>query len=141
VVQIPNAALTKDLDADLQRKTCGDLLPMEAVCAHNWAVLSIIFASRKPYARSITSLGCPYRCIFLLHQRAVRSQRYRMRKPEAVVAEIKHLFDTYGVRTFPRLSMRCFVLNDRPTCLEICDALIASRAPVPHFEYLGICAC
>jgi anaerobic magnesium-protoporphyrin IX monomethyl ester cyclase len=122
VVRNPDAALTKDLDADLHGDV-WDLLPMERYRAHNWQCFNDL-ASRKPYASIYTSLGCPYRCIFCCINAPFGVNRYRMRKPDAVVAEIKHLFDTYGVRTF-KIIDEMFVLNDHHV-LAICDGLIAA---------------
>ncbi len=92
---------------------------------------SAISLARKPYASIYTSLGCPYRCIFCCINAPFGVNRYRMRKPEAVVAEIKHLFDTYGVRTF-KIIDEMFVLNDRHV-LAICDGLIATGLG-PHLN-------
>jgi len=122
VVQNPDAALTKDLDADLHGNV-WDLLPMERYRAHNWQCFDDL-ASRKPYASIYTSLGCPYRCAFCCINAPFGVNRYRMRKPESVVAEIKYLFETYGVRTF-KIVDEMFVLNDHHV-LAICDGLIAA---------------
>ena len=129
VVQNPDAALTKDLDAELHGNV-WDLIPMERYRAHNWQCFGDL-ASRKPYASIYTSLGCPYRCVFCCINAPFGVNRYRMRKPEAVVAEVKHLFDTYGVRTF-KIIDEMFVLNDRHV-LEICDGLIAAGLG-PHLN-------
>ncbi len=122
VVRNPDAALTKDLDADLHGNV-WDLLPMARYRAHNWQCFGDL-ASRKPYASIYTSLGCPYRCVFCCINAPFGVNRYRMRNPESVVAEIKHLFDTYGVRTF-KIVDEMFVLNDRHV-LAICDGLIGA---------------
>jgi anaerobic magnesium-protoporphyrin IX monomethyl ester cyclase len=129
VVQNPDAALTKDLDADLHGNV-WDLLPMDRYRAHNWQCFNDL-ASRKPYASIYTSLGCPYRCVFCCINAPFGVNRYRMRTPESVVAEVKHLFDNYGVRTF-KIIDEMFVLNDRHV-LAICDGLIAAGLG-PHLN-------
>ena len=129
VVQNSDAALTKDLDADLHGDV-WDLLPMEQYRAHNWQCFGDL-ASRKPYASIYTSLGCPYHCVFCCINAPFGVNRYRMRKPESVVAEIQHLFETYGVRTF-KIIDEMFVLNDRHV-LAICDGLIAAGLG-PHLN-------
>ncbi len=121
VVKNPDAPLTKDLDADLHGRV-WDLLPMAKYRAHNWQCFGDL-ESRKPYASIYTSLGCPYRCVFCCINAPFGVNRYRMREPEAVVAEIKFLIETYGVRTF-KIIDEMFVLNDRHV-LAICDGLIA----------------
>ena len=40
------------------------------------------------------------------------TNRYRIRSPKAVVAEIDHLHDTYGVKTY-KIIDEMFVLNER----------------------------
>jgi len=122
VVKNTAAPLTIDLDADLHGNV-WDLLPMERYRAHNWQCFGDL-TSRKPYASIYTSLGCPYRCVFCCINAPFGVNRYRMRKPESVVAEVKHLFDRYGVRTF-KIIDEMFVLNDRHL-LAICDGLIAA---------------
>jgi anaerobic magnesium-protoporphyrin IX monomethyl ester cyclase len=129
VVKNHAAALTTDLDADLHGNV-WDLLPMDRYRAHNWQSFGDL-ASRKPYASIYTSLGCPYRCAFCCINAPFGVNRYRMRKPESVVAEIKYLFDSYGVRTF-KIVDEMFVLNDRHL-LAICDGLIAAGLG-PHLN-------
>jgi radical SAM superfamily enzyme YgiQ (UPF0313 family) len=122
VVQNLEVPLTKDLDSDLHGNV-WDLLPMHRYRAHNWQCFGNL-DSRQPYASIYTSLGCPYQCVFCCINAPFATNRYRMRKPEAVVAEIRHLYDNYGVRTF-KIIDEMFVLNERHV-LAICDALIAT---------------
>ena len=56
--------------------------------------------ARQPYASIHTSLGCPYRCTFCCINAPFGVNRYRMRSPKTVVAEIDDLHRTYGVKTF-----------------------------------------
>ena len=114
------AALITDLDADLH----GDvwhLLPMPLYRAHNWQCFGDL-DSRLPYASIYTSLGCPYRCSFCCINAPFDTNRYRMRKPAKVVAEVDHLYRTYGIRTF-KIIDEMFVLNDRHVG-DICQGLI-----------------
>ncbi|HXQ40411.1 MAG TPA: radical SAM protein, partial [Candidatus Udaeobacter sp.] len=122
VVQNLEAPLIKDLDADLHGNV-WDLLPMERYRAHNWQCFGDL-DSRQPYASIYTSLGCPYRCVFCCINAPFGTNRYRMRQPDAVVAEIQHLHDYYGVHTF-KIVDEMFVLNERHV-LGICDRLIAT---------------
>jgi anaerobic magnesium-protoporphyrin IX monomethyl ester cyclase len=122
IVRNPDAALTKDLDLDLHGKV-WDLLPMHRYRAHNWQCFGEL-ESRQPYASIYTSLGCPYQCVFCCINAPFASNRYRMRQPEAVLAEIKHLHETYGVCTF-KIIDEMFVLNERHV-LAICDGLVAT---------------
>ncbi len=129
VVQNLEAPLTKDLDSDLHGNV-WDLLPMHRYRAHNWQCFGNL-ESRQPYASIYTSLGCPYQCVFCCINAPFATNRYRMRKPEAVVAEIRHLYDKYGVRTI-KIIDEMFVLNERHV-LAICDGLIATGLG-PHLN-------
>jgi radical SAM superfamily enzyme YgiQ (UPF0313 family) len=88
-----------------------DLLPMDLYRAHNWQCFGDI-GKRQPYASIFTSLGCPYACSFCCINAPFDSHRYRMREPMAVVAEIVHLHDKYGIKTF-KITDEMFVLNSR----------------------------
>jgi radical SAM superfamily enzyme YgiQ (UPF0313 family) len=115
------AALLTDLDRDLHGNV-WHLLPMDRYRAHNWQCFENLDA-RQPYASIYTSLGCPYKCSFCCINAPFGTNRYRMRKPEAVVAEVDHLYRTYGVKTF-KIIDEMFVLNDRHVT-DICSRLAA----------------
>lgn len=100
-----------------------DLLPMSAYRAHNWQCFGDL-AARRPYASIMTSLGCPYKCSFCCINAPFGTNRYRMRPPETVVAEIRRLHLEYGVATF-KIVDEMFILNPKHY-LEICQGLIDS---------------
>ncbi len=114
------APLIKDLDADMHGDV-WDLLPMDKYRAHNWQCFGEL-ESRVPYASIYTSLGCPYKCVFCCINAPFDVNRYRMRKPEAVVAEIAMLREKYGVKTF-KIIDEMFVLNERHVT-AVCDGII-----------------
>ena len=120
IVINPAAPLCRDLDADMHGDV-WDLLPMDRYRAHNWQCFGDL-ESRVPYASIYTSLGCPYKCSFCCINAPFDSNRYRMRKPEAVVAEIEKLHNDYGVKTF-KIVDEMFVLNDRHV-RAICQGII-----------------
>lgn len=113
-------ALVKDLDAELHGNA-WDLLPMERYRAHNWQCFGDL-AGRQPYASIYTSLGCPYKCTFCCINAPFGTNRYRMRAPKAVAAEIDLLHKRYGVRTL-KIVDEMFVLNERHVA-AVCDLLI-----------------
>src|SRR5262245_7365737 len=117
----PSPVLIKELDQDLHGNV-WDLLPMEKYRAHNWQCFGDLTA-RQPYASIYTSLGCPYKCTFCCINAPFGTNRYRMRNPKAVAAEIDHLHNTYGVKTF-KIIDEMFVLNERHV-IGLCDELIA----------------
>lgn len=124
IVANPAAALIEDL-RDLHGDA-WDLLPMASYRAHNWQCFGDL-GSRQPYASIYTSLGCPYRCSFCCINAPFASNRYRMRHPAHVVAEIAHLHARYGVRTF-KIIDEMFVLNERHYT-AIAEGMIASGLP------------
>jgi len=71
-----------------------DLVDMEAYFDQLHTHLSPQQAHAR-YAPVFTSRGCPYRCIYCQH---MFGRRIRYRSPEGVLAQVRHLVDTYGVR-------------------------------------------
>jgi anaerobic magnesium-protoporphyrin IX monomethyl ester cyclase len=112
--------LIKELDTDLHGNV-WDMLPMQKYRAHNWQCFGDLDA-RVPYASIYTSLGCPYKCTFCCINAPFGTNRYRMRKPEAVAAEIDLLHNKYGVKTY-KIIDEMFVLNERHV-VGLCDLLI-----------------
>ena len=98
VKSMPSPALIKNLDEDLHGNV-WDMLPMQKYRAHNWQCFGDLSA-RQPYASIYTSLGCPYKCTFCCINAPFGINRYRMRNPQAVAAEIDLLHNTYGVKTY-----------------------------------------
>lgn len=128
----PPAPLIADMDGDLHGNV-WHLLPMDRYRAHNWQCFGDLGA-RQPYASIYTSLGCPFRCSFCCINAPFGTNRYRMRSPEAVVAEVDHLYNEYGVKTF-KIIDEMFVLNDRHVN-GICEGLAAK----PYAKELNIWA-
>ena len=131
---VPAPALIRDLDADLHGD-CWDLLPMERYRAHNWQCFDDL-SRRQPYASIYTSLGCPYRCTFCCINAPFGANRYRMRSPEAVAAEVFMLHDRYGVKTF-KIIDEMFVLNDRHVN-ALCDLLIERGLDLNFWAYARV---
>ena len=115
------APISEDLDTDLHGNV-WHLLPMEKYRAHNWQCFGAL-ETRQPYASIYTTLGCPYKCVFCCINAPFDSNRYRTRSPEHVVAEVKYLYETYGVKTF-KIIDEMFVLKKRHY-VTICEGLAA----------------
>jgi anaerobic magnesium-protoporphyrin IX monomethyl ester cyclase len=79
--------LIKELEKDLYGNV-WDLLPMSRHRAHNWQCSGNLEA-RVPYASIYTSLGCPSKCTFCCINAPFGTNRYRVRAPKAVVAEVE----------------------------------------------------
>ncbi len=129
-VNPPPPKLT-DLDADLHGEV-WDLLPMDLYRAHNWQCFD--GSPRTPYASIHTSLGCPYACSFCCINAPFGGPGYRRRSPDAVVAEVAHLYQQYGVRTL-KIADEMFVLNPKHYG-PICEGLAA----LPFADELNIWA-
>ncbi|MCB9948489.1 MAG: cobalamin B12-binding domain-containing protein [Rhodospirillaceae bacterium] len=123
VVVNPSAPLIADLDQDLHGDV-WDLLPMDRYRAHNWHCFGAP-EMRQPYASIHTSLGCPYTCTFCCINAPFGTNRYRMRRPSAVVDEIRKLHDHYGVRAI-KIIDEMFILNERHV-REICEGIVAAQ--------------
>lgn len=128
----PKAPISEDLDTDLHGNV-WHLLPMDKYRAHNWQCFGDL-DSRKPYASIYTTLGCPYKCVFCCINAPFDTNRYRTRSPENVVAEVAHLYETYGVKTF-KIIDEMFVLKKRHY-VTICEGLAA----LPYADELNIWA-
>jgi anaerobic magnesium-protoporphyrin IX monomethyl ester cyclase len=113
------------VDVKLLHGNVWELLPMQKYRAHNWQRFNDL-SKRQPYASIYTSLGCPYACSFCCIQSPfspeVNGNRYRMRDPADVVAEIKMLHEKYGVETI-KIIDELFVLN-RKHYTAICQGII-----------------
>lgn len=130
----PSARLIEDLDGELHGQV-WDRLPMSRYRAHNWQCFGEP-ESRQPYASIYTTLGCPYKCSFCCINAPFDSNRYRRRSPAAVVAEIIHLRDVHGVRTF-KIIDEMFVLNETHVD-AICDLLISAGGDFNIWAYARV---
>ncbi len=120
-----------DLDADLHGNV-WDLLPMRQYRAHNWQCFD--GSPRQPYASIHTTLGCPYACSFCCINAPFGGPGYRRRSPDRVVAEVRQLYNEYGVRTL-KIADEMFVLNPKHYG-PICEGLAA----LPFADELNIWA-
>jgi radical SAM superfamily enzyme YgiQ (UPF0313 family) len=131
-VRVSSAAapLVADLDREMPAMA-WDLLPMERYRAHNWHCFGDL--DRQPYASVYTTLGCPYHCSFCCIQAPFKSgeraggikdtvNSYRHWSPRAVVDQIGHLVERYGVKNI-KIADEMFVLSPKHV-VGICDLLI-----------------
>ena len=118
VVHNPRAPL---IPIDELHGDVWDLLPMDRYRAHTWQCLD--GSPRQPYASIYTTLGCPFKCSFCCINAFQHSSTYRRRTPSKVVEQVKHLYETYGVKTF-KIADEMFVL-DPSHYLPICEGLAA----------------
>lgn len=84
--------LIKDLDT--LPLPARDMLPFENVFSPNG-----LFVGAGPTATIMTSRGCPFNCSFCA-SKTMWQRRLRLRTPDNVVLEIKHVIEKYGVKNF-----------------------------------------
>jgi len=75
---------------------------------------------RLPFASIQTTRGCPWKCIFCASE-DLKTTLIRRRSPQSIVAEMKQVVETWGVRHF-------YIVDDVLTLheehiLEICDLI------------------
>ncbi len=98
-----------------------DSLPMaDRTLLDNSRYLLGTLEGRNPFTLIQTTRGCPWKCIFCA-SKDLNTTLIRRRSPESVVAEMKHVVDTYGIRHF-------FIVDDVLTLydehiLKICDII------------------
>jgi anaerobic magnesium-protoporphyrin IX monomethyl ester cyclase len=75
----------------------------------------------------VTSRGCPYRCTFC-SVAPIWGHEAVLRSVESVVAEMQHLFETYGISMF--LLQDEYFVSDKARMLSFCSALQSVGLPV-----------
>lgn len=76
---------------------------------------------RKNFTVMVTSLGCPFKCVFC---EAGRTE-YNPRSAEKVVAEFEECFNKFGIREIDIFDYE--FTGDRRRIVEICQALIEKK--------------
>jgi anaerobic magnesium-protoporphyrin IX monomethyl ester cyclase len=75
-----------------------------------------------PTMSLIAQLGCPFGCAFCGGRRSPSLRRVRIRAPERVIAEMRHLHDRYGTRGFMFLDDE---LNVSTSFMKLLDQITA----------------
>jgi len=75
----------------------------------------------------VTSRGCPYRCTFC-SVAPIWGREAVLRSVESVVAEMRHLFESYGVTMF--LLQDEYFVSDKARMLSFCSALKSVGLPL-----------
>jgi anaerobic magnesium-protoporphyrin IX monomethyl ester cyclase len=96
--------------------------PLRGEIGHHWTTM-------------ITSRGCPYNCVFCsVH--TLMGKQWRARSPQNVIAEIKQLVDTYGIKQID--------FSDENICLDkkrmetICDLIVENKFDLEWFTPNGV---
>ena len=90
---------------------------------------------RKPYARVITSRGCPQMCVFCSNH-IMNGRRWRPRSPENVVTELEEVVRKYGVKQvdFDDENLTC----DMKRFERICDLIVQNRLKIEWYTPNGV---
>ncbi len=83
--------------------------------------------TRNPLTTVVTSLGCPYKCIFCSVP-AMTGTSVRYRSPESVVAELEECITRYGIQEF-LFHADTFTLNKR-WVIELCSLIVKKRLKI-----------
>jgi len=95
VISAPRADFLTDLDA--LKRPAYHLIDYPKYATHA-PRKSVDCPRALPYARIMTSRGCPQKCVFcqVAH---ISGRKYRVRSPKTVLDEIAWLRDEYGIRS------------------------------------------
>jgi anaerobic magnesium-protoporphyrin IX monomethyl ester cyclase len=75
----------------------------------------------RPHGNIMTTRGCPYRCAYCHN---ILGKTFRVRSPESVLAEMRFLYDTYGLTDFQIIDD---IFNlDMNRAKDICDRIAGS---------------
>ncbi|MCW4019477.1 MAG: B12-binding domain-containing radical SAM protein [Candidatus Bathyarchaeota archaeon] len=90
---------------------------------------------RKPYARVITSRGCPHRCIFCSNY-IMNGRKWRFRSPENVVAELEAVVRKFGVKQVDFDDEN--LTFDMARFERICDLIVEKKLKIEWFTPNGV---
>ncbi len=128
---------TRDRNTAFERHSIDklDSLPLPAYdlidfnrYAHTSIRNSVDSPSRFPYARIITSRGCPQNCCFC-QVKSISGRKWRPRSAENVVNELAWLKSTYGIRSF--IIDDDNFLTNRRRAVEIFTSIIDRELVMP----------
>lgn len=83
----------------------------------------------EPQLLMITSMGCPYRCIFCLWPEVLYKGRVMLRSPVKIVEEMRFIKKEYGAREV-YFDDDCFNISVARV-MEVCRAIISGKVNIP----------
>ncbi len=83
----------------------------------------------EPQLLMITSMGCPYKCIFCLWSKVLHKSKVFLRSPQNVVKEMVFLKENYGAREI-YFDDDCFNISISRV-LDICREIIKNKITTP----------
>jgi len=116
----------RELIADL------DLLPFPSRHLFDVQSYGLRAPDGQPMATILSSRGCPYNCSYCF--KGIVGRTYRQRSPDNILAELRQLTDTYGIRNFYFID-DLFTIDSR-RLHTIAEELIAQKLDI-RWQCLG----
>lgn len=82
------------------------------------------FMKKYPSAPIMTSRGCPFNCTFCARNN-ISGKKFRMRSPDGIIRELKHLKKKYGIKEFQVWDDNFAINKER--VMKFCDLLIKEK--------------
>ncbi len=90
----------------------------------------------EPQLLMLTSIGCPFQCIFCLWPKTLYQHTVRLRNPKKVVEEMKYLIKEYGAKEI-YFDDDLFNITEKRV-IEVCDAIIKSGIKLPWITEMRV---
>lgn len=88
---------------------------------------------KNPFTFVLAGRGCPHQCIYCAGPQLMYGRGYRMRSPENVVAELKHLKENFK---FKSVLFNDDTLNvNKKYVLELCSLMVKEKIDMPWAAY------
>lgn len=88
---------------------------------------------KNPFTFILAGRGCPHQCIYCAGPQLMSGRGYRMRSPENVVEELKHLKKNFRLKS---VLFNDDTLNvNKKYILRLCDLIIKDKIDMPWIAY------
>ncbi len=88
---------------------------------------------KNPFTFVLAGRGCPHQCIYCAGPQLMSGRGYRMRSPENVVAELKHLKENFNLKS---VLFNDDTLNvNKKYLLKLCDLIVKEKINIPWIAY------
>ena len=88
---------------------------------------------KNPFTFVLAGRGCPHQCIYCAGPQLMYGRGYRMRSPENVIAELKHLKENFK---FKSILFNDDTLNvNKKYVLELCNLMVKEKIGMPWAAY------
>jgi len=88
---------------------------------------------KNPFTFILAGRGCPHQCIYCAGPQLMSGRGYRMRSPENVVAELRHLKENFNLKS---VLFNDDTLNvNKKYLLELCSLIVKEKINMPWIAY------